>query len=451
MKKFVTLLLITLVSAIGMEINANTALATDTLVVKPVLMDSATNSEVDTLAMSVVAPELKWDVVGGKSVTVKPNYLFIPLIFEQYPTNSLVAANDANGAFMSGLNLDVADEWLNKSLEERNSVSKLRFDAMVNRPQDVQYNEKDLPEPPKSKVIKADPSKRSVTIEERTFENVPTAQSEKVKVRNWIHSFSASVQVSQAYLSENWYQGGENNVNVLGDFVWNVKLNPNVYKKLLFENTVQYKVSVNSASQDSIRGYTISQDQFQINTKLGYKAIKNWYYSTNLRFKTQLLNNYKINTRDMKASVLSPADLNIGVGMTYSTALKNSKLKFDLSLSPLSMDMKLCREIKKIDPTSFGIESGKHVKASFGSNVEAKMTWQLSREMIWTSRLFAFTDYENVQGDWENTLNFTINKYLSTRIYVHLRYDNSVDKHDTWKYWQFNEILSFGFNYRFSM
>ena len=73
MKKFVTLLLITLVSAIGMEINANTALATDTLVVKPVLMDSATNSEVDTLAMSVVAPELKWDVVGGKSVTVKPN------------------------------------------------------------------------------------------------------------------------------------------------------------------------------------------------------------------------------------------------------------------------------------------------------------------------------------------------------------------------------------------
>lgn len=275
MKKFVTLLLITLVSAIGMEINANTALATDTLVVKPVLMDSATNSEVDTLAMSVVAPELKWDVVGGKSVTVKPNYLFIPLIFEQYPTDSLVAASDANGAFMSGLNLDVADEWLNKSLEERNSVSKLRFDAMVNRPQNVQYNEKDLPEPPKSKVIKADPSKRSVTIEERTFENVPTAQSEKVKVRNWIHSFSASVQVSQAYLSENWYQGGENNVNVLGDFVWNVKLNPNVYKKLLFENTVQYKVSVNSASQDSIRGYTISQDQFQINTKLGYKAIKN--------------------------------------------------------------------------------------------------------------------------------------------------------------------------------
>ena len=167
-----------------------------------------------------------------------------------------------------------------------------------------------------------------------------------LKPNFWKKSAAASVQFSQHGISDNWYQGGENNVNVLGDFVWNVKLNPNVYKKLLFENTVQYKVSVNSASQDSIRGYTISQDQFQINTKLGYKAIKNWYYSTNLRFKTQLLNNYKINTRDMKASVLSPADLNIGVGMTYSTALKNSKLKFDLSLSPLSMDIVVSPSLK---------------------------------------------------------------------------------------------------------
>ena len=56
-----------------------------------------------------------------------------------------------------------------------------------------------------------------------------------------------------------------------------------------------------------------------------------------------------------------------------------------------------------------------------------------------------------MQGDWENTFDFVINKYLSTRLYAHLRYDNSVDKHKDWKYWQFNEVLSFGFNYTFSM
>ena len=113
--------------------------------------------------------------------------------------------------------------------------------------------------------------------------------------------------------------------------------------------------------------------------------------------------------------------------------------------------MKICVESKKLKPTSFGIDEGKHLKTAFGSNLEAKLSWAISHDISWSSRLFAFSDYEHVQGDWENTLNFTINKYLSTKIYAHLRYDNSVSKHQNWKYWQFNEILSFGFNYKFTM
>lgn len=451
MKKLATLILISLVSSFGLKAN-NIALSTDSLVVEKTSIDTMVVDKPDSLVMSVATPVLKWGDTELKYDKVKPNYLFAPLIFEEYPTTN-ISCEDRNctDAPMLDWMFNIDDEWLKKSIDERDKVAKLRFDAIVNNPNDVQYNEKELPEPPKSYVIKTDPSKRSVTVEERTFDNLQAAQGEKIKVRSWIHSFNASIQVSQAYLSENWYQGGENNVNVLGNFVWTVKLNPNVYKKLLFENSVQYKVSVNSASQDTIRGYSISQDLFQVNTKFGYKAIDKWYYSTTLRFKTQLFNNYKSNTNDMTASILSPADLNIGVGMTYSTVSKNKKWKFDMSLSPLSTDMKICREIKKLNPTSFGIDEGKHFKVLFGSNLEAKMVWQLSREVTWSSRLFAFTDYEDIQGDWENTLDFTINKYLSTKIYAHLRYDNSVAKHKDWKYWQFNEILSFGFNYKFSM
>lgn len=56
-----------------------------------------------------------------------------------------------------------------------------------------------------------------------------------------------------------------------------------------------------------------------------------------------------------------------------------------------------------------------------------------------------------MQGDWEHTFNFSINKYLSTQFYAHLRFDNGAAKNDSWKYWQFKEILSFGLTYRFSM
>ena len=362
-----------------------------------------------------------------------------------------VTSEEEDHSVMSSLEFDLNDSWLKSSLGNKQKVRDLRYKTMIYIPQSVRYNQKDLPVPPKTYVIAPNPTNRMVTIEEKKYTNIETVQVEAVKVRNWIHSFNSSVQLSQAYLSENWYQGGENNINVIGNFVWNVKLNNNIHKKLLFENSVQYKVSVNSAPQDTIRGYSISQDLFQVNTKFGYKAIKKWYYSATLRFKTQLLNNYASNTNDMKTSILSPAELNLGLGMTYSTTAKKNALKFDMSISPLSMDMNICREIKKIDPTSFGIDEGKHFKAAYGSNLEAKMSWKICDEVTWSSRLFAFTNYERVQSDWENTLNFSINKYLSTKLYAHLRYDDSVTKDPSWKYWQFNEVLSFGFNYTFSM
>lgn len=401
----------------------------------------------DTLAMSVVPPVLTWGENTAAQGAYKADYLYIPLVFEEYmPTDSVADCEEAGD-----LKLDVNDGWLKSAVKDRKRVKKMRYDAMIANPENVHFNGNDLPEPPKTYLIKTDPSKRMVTIEERKIEKLAVVETEAVKVKNWIHSFNGSVQFSQSYLSKNWYQGGENNVNVLASFVWNVKLNDNIHKKLLFENNVQYKVSVNSAPQDTVRGYSISQDLLQVNTKFGYKAIKKWYYSTNLRFKTQLFNNYKSNTHEMTTAFLSPAELNIGVGMTYNTVSKDKKIAFDMSISPLSVDMNICRDIKKLDPTNFGIDAGKHFKAEFGSNIEAKIAWKLCREVTWSSRLFAFTNYDHMQGDWENTFDFVINKYLSTRLYAHLRYDNSVDKHKDWKYWQFNEVLSFGFNYTFSM
>ena len=402
---------------------------------------------IDTLEVSVVTPILSWDKAYDDSVVLKSDYLFVPLIFDKYMNpDSPKTVNEVT----DGLRLNVNDQWLRAAIDKRRKTKAMRYEVGVRNPQHVEYNVQTLPEPPKQYVITADPSKTTLSLDERKYDNVKI-KSEGVKVRKWVQTFNAAVQFSQAYLSENWYQGGENNVNVLGDFSWSIKLNPNVYKNLLFENTVQYKASVNSASQDTIRGYNISQDVFQINSKFGYKAIKNWYYSTTMRFKTQLFNNYKANTNTMKAAFLTPGELNFGVGMTYNNQTKDKRASIDLSLSPLSIDMNVCRNNQKVDATSFGIDEGKHVNTEFGSNVEAKMTWKVCREVTWTSRLFAFTNYEHVQGDWENTFDFTINKYLSTRLYAHLRFDNSVSKDPDWKYWQLNEILSFGFSYKFAM
>ena len=282
--------------------------------------------------------------------------------------------------------------------------------------------------------------------------NMPVADLEaKFAKKHWLKTFNANLQFSQAYVSPNWYQGGNNNLNALLNLYYNVKLNPAFHPKWLFENTLQYKLGMNNAPDDELRDYSISEDLFQWNMTVGYRSTKRWYYSLNTQFKTQILNNYKSNTTTLKAAFLSPGELNVGVGMTYNYANPKKTFTFDASISPFSYNMKTCLR-KRMNVTSFGIEEGRKTVSEYGSSAEGKLTWKMCDNISLRSRMFVFTDYDYIQGDWENTIQFTINRFLSTQIFVHMRYDSTspVIEDTDWHKFQLKEILSFGFTYKFN-
>ncbi len=389
------------------------------------------------------------------SVVLEPSMLYLPLIFEKYEAfDDSIKVPECGVNSRRSMALTVEDQWLKDAQAATKRERLARYHTMVNSPQYAYYNLDILPEPPKQYVITADPSSRKIELESKDLtHDIGIAEDELdvVEVRDWLHSFNGSIHFSQAYMSGNWYQGGNNNLNVIGNFSWNVTLNPNKHKNLLFDNTLQYKIGLASAPQDSLRGYSISEDLLQLNTKFGYKAFKHWYYSMALLFKTQLLNNYASNSNNLTASFLTPGELNLGLGMTYNAKSKNGYASFDMSISPLSYNMKICRENTRVNPTSMGVDEGHHFGHKIGSSLEARFSWKITPAISWSSRLYAFTDYDYLQGDWEHTFNFSINKYLSTQLYAHLRYDKSADRDESWKYWQFKEILSFGFTYKFSM
>ena len=385
--------------------------------------------------------------------TLKPSTLLMPLIFEQQQTpDSLLGSPQlAMPQQARQCHLEVDNSWLRKAQQQRERENALRYDAMIRNPQLVKYNLSMLPAPPDEYAVGADLNKsRLVITPVETQPVVVEVEKVDVKPRNWLHTVNASLHFTQAYISDNWYQGGENNLNVLADFQWDFNLNQVLHPKWLFNNTLRYKLGVMTAHNDSLRNYAINEDNFQFSSQLGYKAVKNWYYSASLLFKTQFFNNYKSNTNTMTAAFLSPAELNIGLGMTYSYKDKFETKVFTLSIAPLSYNIKICRNIDDIDPTIFGIDPGHHTKHSFGSNLEAKLNWKISNNITWSSRLYAFTNYEYVQGDWENTFDFSITRHLNTKLFVHLRYDKSHAWHPDWKYWQLKEILSLGLTYRFS-
>lgn len=346
-----------------------------------------------------------------------------------------------------------AYDWINEEALRRDLITRSRQHFFVYRPDLMVYNEAHLPEPPKRFTATVDPETATVVFTEigpAKISDTPelTAKFDK---KHWLKKFDASLQFSQAYISPNWYQGGNNNVNALLNLYYNVRLNPAYHPKWKFENTLQYKLGINNAPDDKVRDYNISEDLFQWNMTVGYKSTRRWYYSLSSQFKTQFLNNYKSNSHDLKAAFLSPGELNVGLGMTYSYTNPKKTITFDASISPLSWNMKTCIS-HRMDETAFGIKAGRHTVSEIGSSAECKFFWQMCDNISLRSRLFVFTDYDYAQGDWENTLSFNINRFLSTQIFVHLRYDSTTPPSDKakWHKWQLKEILSFGFAYKFA-
>lgn len=327
---------------------------------------------------------------------------------------------------------------------------------MIDNPELVLYNMQTMPRPPKKYEYHVDPQTAKLEVTE--FNNLPVEsvktlvpEAEKLKPLRWINTFDGSLQFSQAYISPNWYQGGKSNLNMILDARYNIKLNPKVYDKVIFETNVQYKLGVNNAPDDTIHKYNISEDIFQINSKFGYRAAHRWYYTINLMFKTQLLNNYRTNSEQLQAAFLSPGELNLGVGMTYAYQNKRNTLAFNASVNPLSYNLKMCTN-KDLNPQNFGIDEGHITKSQFGSSLEATFRWNLTYNITYNSRLFAFTNYEYVQSDWEHTIDFSINRFMSARIYGHLRWDTQAPKREdtAWRKLMFKEVLSIGFSYRFA-
>ncbi|MGM9799904.1 MAG: DUF3078 domain-containing protein [Muribaculaceae bacterium] len=376
-----------------------------------------------------------------------PSRMFGVLVYDKfkYETDSIIVGKPSATSHFN---------WINRQKRLSDYVIHLRQRTMFANPDIVPYNVALLPDPPKEYHAKVDPKKATIVIEEEPVKKESVKDAPKpVKIDhiNWLNDFTTSLHFSQAYNSPNWYQGGNNNLNIICQAAHTIKLNQAFHPNIMFENSIQYKLALNSAPEDSLRNYSIAEDIFQINTKFGLRAAKDWYYSVTMLFKTQMMTNYKKNTNDVKAAFLSPGELNIGFGMSYSRTNPKKTVTFDTSISPISYNLKICTD-DRLNKADFGIEQDKNTASEIGSNAEAKLKWKMAYNITYTSRLYAFTDYSYVQGDWEHTLSFEVNRYLSTQIYAHLRYDSSTPRLEDskWHTWQLKEILSFGLTYKFA-
>ena len=271
------------------------------------------------------------------------------------------------------------------------------------------------------------------------------------KRKYWFYKGNHRIQLSQNYISPNWYKGGIKNFNLVNAHGLSVS-----YKKNKFEtnNLIEWKFSLYTNPNDTLRYRRIGEDLIRIYSDFGLQAFKNWYYSTNIEIKTQAFKNFKENSDLALSSVFSPVYINIGVlGMRYQKEkqfpkIKGKKLSFNTDISPLSIQYVNVFN-KEIDPKRFGIPEGKRHLTNLGSTVNAKLVFNFNKNVNFTSRFSYFTNYEKVTAESENTLNMPINRYFSTTLYLFVRFDDNKNlaRDRTLGYFQVNEMLTFGFNY----
>lgn len=401
--------------------------------------------------------------------TVIVNPLFMPIVFKgDYLPDDLTFYNfDVFKPKSPYSGLYPADSLFKRTRRQQQLEEMAYKYVQNNHPTYFRYSENDLPRDR----IKPNIIKKNIyedlpieIVNDADFSDVEAPAKFIPERRYWTSGFESTIQLAQNYISKNWNNGGNSNLNMTTRQYLKYDYNKD---KIRFTNELEIKLNMNTlpSSIDTVHPYKVNDDVLRVHSSFGYQAFNNWYYTLDFNFKTQMINNYAQNSEKILAAFLAPLAINIGPGMKYELEKtdfkdKHKKLKFSINLQPISYDfmysvqkgnnMDLSRHgFKEKENPIEGENPYKNVLNQFGSRIDANIVFQFNRNVSWSSRFVYFTTYEKINSEFENTLNLQISRFFSTRINLQVRYDDGVVRGEDFKsYFQVNELLSFGFNYK---
>jgi hypothetical protein len=271
--------------------------------------------------------------------------------------------------------------------------------------------------------------------------------SRKRDNEKWSGKGDFSMQFTQYYVSDNWHKGGYPNTTLLSEF--NYERNYNNKNKVLWDNSLNVKIGFFNSRKDTIRAFRVYDDEFDISSRYSVLSfINKWYYTLQGEFKTSLFTSYSgVNSEKVVTSFMSPTRMFFGLGATY----KHSKNMYAY-ISPVAYKLIFILGDRIEDPRTVGISEGHHSEDDWGYMLQGKLKWRFTREISVNSQfdLFASYGFNNVEFDWQTVGSFIINRYLSTKLSLNLRFDNTPKNTKEEKpSLQIQEQLTFGFLYTF--
>lgn len=259
----------------------------------------------------------------------------------------------------------------------------------------------------------------------------------------WKFSGNGSLQFTQSYFSDNWFQGGENNYSALTMLTFNA--NYDNKQRIQWENKAEIQLGFQTSRSDQYHSFKPTSNLLRLTSKFGYRAVSSLYYTAQVLTYTQLVPQYQSNTQNLQSEFLGPLYLNISLGIDYKWNV-NNKFSGNIYIAPGSYNLRYVKNLAL--STRYGIKEGNHGLHDAGSSVNINWNYKPFKNVSWDSRMYFFSNYSYINWEWENTFNFTINKYLSAKFNVYPKFDNSAEKyHGDMGYFMLKEWLSLGLNY----
>lgn len=295
---------------------------------------------------------------------------------------------------------------------------------------------------------------------EQVVDHIPTIDVEKSWVKDveedrndvlrairdmrtpWRREATVMLQVTQNYVTPNWYQGGSSSFAGLGIAKGQIGYYTD---RFTWENTGEWRVGGSTVSADSLHKVNTTDDLLRLYSKANLRIVPKLFASFSLEFETRLLPTYKSNSHELKSGPFSPIRYNMGLGMDYKPVKGLS-----ISFSPLSYKMVYIMDTARVVETEYGLADGQSLQHNVGSSLRVEYLWKPVREVELEAKFYLYTNYHQVELDLELNCDFIINRFLSARVMLHPRFDSSVIMEgDTHAKIQFRELISVGFAHKF--
>ncbi|MCR5533435.1 MAG: DUF3078 domain-containing protein [Paludibacteraceae bacterium] len=258
----------------------------------------------------------------------------------------------------------------------------------------------------------------------------------------WRKEATLMVQVTQNYVTPNWYQGGSS--SFAGLLIAKGQIGYYT-ERFTWENTGEWRAGASTVSADSLHKINTTDDLLRLYSKANLRIAPKIFTSVSAEIETRLLPTYKSNSMELKSGPFSPFRFNAALGLDFKPVANLS-----ISVSPLSYKVIHIMDTARVKGTEYGLEIGQRTQHNVGSSVRIEYLWKPVREVALETKFYAYTNYRHVELDLEVNCDFIINKWLSARLTLHPRYDTSVIMEgDTHAKIQFRELLSLGFAHKF--